>query len=55
MIKLRCKTCGNEKEFVMLAEVALWNAEKGKWNNIEDGEEYMQCEICDSQHVSEVE
>lgn len=29
-MRLRCNTCGNEKEFTMLREVFSWNTEAEK-------------------------
>ena len=44
---MKCKNCGNTKDFTMIREIAFWNAEKKKFEDAtEDGDEYYVCDKC---------
>ena len=56
---MKCKTCGNTKEFTMIIETAFWNDTKKKFENAEKdsdegfilgGDEYYVCDVCMKNH-----
>ena len=43
---MKCKNCGNTKDFTMIKETEAWNAEKKQFETITDGVEYYVCDKC---------
>ena len=43
---MKCKNCGNTKDFTMIKETGAWNAQDKKFESITDGQEYYVCDKC---------
>ena len=43
---MKCKNCGNTKDFTMIREIAFWNADKKEFEPITDSDEYYVCDVC---------
>ena len=44
---MKCKNCGNTKEFTKIREIAYWNAEDKEFEDtMFDGNEYYVCNVC---------
>lgn len=45
---MKCKTCGNTKNFTMIEEIAFWNDKEKKFEPdlVGEGSEYYVCDVC---------
>ena len=44
---MKCKTCGNTKDFTMVKETTYWNDEEKKFEDAgQNSDEFYVCDVC---------